>query len=256
MKFAGMVGMLALGLLGTGCATKNYVAKTIAPVETRVGAVEATNTDQTKQLSGHETQLAELDRDASRTKEKLNDTDGKATRAVQAAQAADQKATGAQTAADGAKQAADGAKTFAETGINRLGETVVAMNKFHVAKMETVLFDFNKDTLTTEAKAQLDALGKEAAGMERYMIEIQGFTDKTGNPVYNETLSEGRASAVARYLANEHQIPLHNISMLGSGYARPVADDKTREGRKMNRRVEVRIFVPESDGKVVVSGNR
>ena len=51
---------------------------------------------------------------------------------------------------------------------------------------------------------------------------------------------------MARYLANEHKIPVRSITTLGSGYALPVADDKTREGRKQNRRVEVRLFVPES----------
>ncbi len=62
-----------------------------------------------------------------------------------------------------------------------------------------------------------------------------------------------RELAVARYLANEHQIPVRTISMLGAGYARPVADDKTREGRKMNRRVEVRLWVRESQSSKTVA---
>ncbi len=78
------------------------------------------------------------------------------------------------------------------------------------------------------------------------MIEVQGFTDKTGPASFNETLSQERADAVARYLANEHKIPVRSISTLGSGYALPVADDKTRDGRKQNRRVEVRLYVPEA----------
>jgi OmpA-OmpF porin, OOP family len=73
---------------------------------------------------------------------------------------------------------------------------------------------------------------------------VQGFTDRTGSATYNETLSEARAQAVARYLTNQSQVPIRSISMLGSGYALPVADDKTRDGRKMNRRVEVRLWVP------------
>jgi OOP family OmpA-OmpF porin len=63
--------------------------------------------------------------------------------------------------------------------------------------------------------------------------------------VYNDELSARRAEAVARYLANEHKIPVRSINVLGSGYALPVADDKTRDGRKQNRRVEVRLYVPE-----------
>ena len=48
------------------------------------------------------------------------------------------------------------------------------------------------------------------------------------------------------FRSNEHKIPVRSITTLGSGYALPVADDKTREGRKQNRRVEVRLFVPEA----------
>jgi len=249
-----MVGALGLSLLGTGCvATHKYVAKTVAPVESRVSGTEAKNVDQDKQLSTHTTEIADLDKDASQTKEKLRDTDNKATQAGEAAKVADQKAGAAQQAADGAKQAADGARTFAEQGLTKMDQSLQAANKFQVAKEDSVLFDFNKDTLTDDAKAKLDAIAMQASGMERYVIELQGFTDKSGSATYNETLSEARVQAVARYLANEHKIPVRSISMLGSGYARPVADDKTREGRKMNRRVEIRLWVPESQGKTVAS---
>jgi outer membrane protein OmpA-like peptidoglycan-associated protein len=197
--------------------------------------------------------LADLDKDASQTKEHLRDTDAKAAQAGEAAKMADQKAAAAQQSADGAKQAADGARTFAEQGLNKMDQSMQAMNKFQVAKEDSVLFSFNQDKLTDDAKAKLDEIAQQASGMDRYVIELQGFTDKSGSPTYNETLSEARVQAVARYLANEHQIPVRSISMLGAGYARPVADDKTREGRKMNRRVEVRLWVPESQSKTVAS---
>ncbi len=248
-----MAGAITLSLLGTGCATKKYVAKTIAPVEQRVSGTETKNSEQDKQISTHSTEIQELDRDLSRTKEKLTDTDNKAVQAGQAAKVADQKAEGAQTAANGAQQAANGARTFAEQGLDRLGHTVESMNKYQMSKSETVLFGVNKDTLTAEAKQQLDALANQVSGMDRYVIEVQGFTDKTGSVTYNESLSERRAQAVSRYLANQYKIPVRSITMLGSGYAQPVADDKTKDGRKMNRRVEVRLWVPESSGKTVAS---
>jgi outer membrane protein OmpA-like peptidoglycan-associated protein len=250
------VGALALSLLGTGCvATHKYVAKTVAPVEQRVGGTEAKNTDQDKQLSTHTTEIADLDKDASQTKERLKDTDNKATQAGEAAKAADSKAGAAQQSADGAKTAADGAHTFAEQDLNKLDQSMQAMNKFQVAKEDSVLFEFNQDKLTADGKAKLDEIAQQAKGMERYVIELQGFTDKSGSPTYNETLSEARVQAVARYLANEHQIPVRNISMLGAGYARPVADDNTREGRKMNRRVEIKLWVPESQSGKTAAGS-
>jgi outer membrane protein OmpA-like peptidoglycan-associated protein len=264
MKTIGLItGALVLSLLGTGCvATHKYVAKTIAPVEQRVSGTESKNGDQDKQLAAHDTHLTEIDRDASQTKEKLGDTDAKAVRAGAAASVADQKAVSAQQSADiakqsadGAKQAADGAHTFAEQGLNKMGQTVEAMNKFQMLKSETILFGFNQAKLTPDATAQLDGVSKDVRGHDRYVIEVQGFTDKTGAPDYNESLSEQRAQTVARYLANQYDIPVRSITILGSGYAKPVADDKTRDGRKMNRRVEVRLWIPESEGnKTVASG--
>jgi outer membrane protein OmpA-like peptidoglycan-associated protein len=248
-----MTGALALSLVGTGCATKKYVAKTVAPVEQRVTGTETKNGEQDKQIASQGTQIQGVEGDLSKTKEKLIDTDNKATQAGEAAKAADQKAGNAQQSADAAKQAADGARSFAESGITRLDQTVQAMNKFQMAKSESILFAFNSDTLTADGKAQLDGLAAQAKGANRFEVEVQGFTDKSGNSAYNDTLSERRAQAVARYLSAQ-QIPVRNLSILGSGYAQPVGDDKTRDGRKMNRRVEVRLWVPEDQsGKTAAS---
>lgn len=245
MKLTGMMtGALALSLVGTGCATKKYVAKTVSPVEQRVTGTETKNTEQDKQIASQGTQIQEMGTDLSRTKEKLSETDNKATQAGEAAKAADQKAANAQQAADGAKQTADSARSFAESGITRLDQTVQSMNKFQMVKSESVLFAFNSDKLTADGKAQLDQIAAQAKGMNRFEVEVQGYTDKSGNSAYNDTLSEKRAQAVARYLSAQ-QIPVRNLSILGSGYAQPVGDDKTRDGRKMNRRVEVRLWAPE-----------
>lgn len=256
MKNVAMIaGAVALSLAGTGCATKKYVAKTIAPVEQRVSGTETKNTEQDKTLASHGTEIQELDRDLSRTKEKLNDTDTRANQGIEAAKAADQKAATAQQAADSASQSANNAKTFAEQGLDRLGRTVDGMNKYQMTKSATVLFKVNSDKLTDDAKQQLDELAKQATGVDRYVVELQGFTDKTGNAAYNDMLSQRRAEAVARYLTNQYKIPVRNITMLGEGYAQPVGNDKTREGRKENRRVEVKLWVPEtSAGKMQTAG--
>jgi len=232
----------ALSLLGTGCATKKYVAQTVAPIDARVTGTETKNTEQDKQLAEHGKSIEETDRSLSRTREQLKDTDAKAVAAGEAASKADQKA-------DGAWKAADGAKSLAQQGLDanaQLARTVDAMNKYQILKSETVLFGFNRANLTEDAKSQLEELAKSTEGLDRYVIEVQGFTDKTGSLTANERLSEMRAQEVARYLANQYKIPVRSISLLGSGYAQPVADDKTREGRKLNRRVEVRLFVPEA----------
>jgi outer membrane protein OmpA-like peptidoglycan-associated protein len=259
-SLAMMAGALALTLAGTGCATKKYVAKTVAPVETRVGATETKNTDQDKQLAEHgkvltdqKKELDELGTDLSRTKERVTDADSKATAAGQAAQQANQAAQQASQSAGNAQRSADGARTYAEQGINRLDQTMTAMNKWGLSNSVTILFPLGQSMLSKDAKKQLDEFAEHLMGYDRYQIEVQGFTDKSGPSTVNDALSEARAAAVARYLTNEHKIPVRSVSSLGSGYAQPVADDKTREGRKQNRRVEVRLFVPEAGAKTVAT---
>lgn len=252
-----MAGAVALSVLSASCATKKYVAKTVAPVETHVANVESKNdtknADQDKTIASQGQQLSEVNTDLSRTKERLSDTDNKATQAGQAAAQANQAAQEANQAAGRAQQSADGARTFADQGINRLERTVDAMNKYQMVKNTTVLFATGQSKLTDDGKKELDDFAQQTQGLDRFVIEVQGFTDKTGPASYNDVLSEQRAEAVARYLNNEHKIPVRSIDMLGSGYAQPVADDKTREGRKQNRRVEVRLFVPEASSAANVA---
>src|ERR1700676_3267623 len=141
MKLAGILaGAMTLSLFSTGCATKKYVAKTIAPVEQRVTGTETKNTEQDKQIATQGTEIQDLDKSLSVTKERLGDVDNKANQAGEAAKAADQKADGAQQSANSAHQAADGAKTFAEQGLDRLGRTIDAMNRYQMTKSETLLF--------------------------------------------------------------------------------------------------------------------
>ena len=244
-----MAGVMVLSLAGAGCATKKYVVKTVSPVEARVTGTEGKNTEQDKQLADHAKDIDGLTTDLSRTKERVTDADAKAVAAGQAAQRSGERADNAQRSADGAQKAADGAMTTANRGLQRsdvIEKNMVAMNKFDMVKTVTVLFPLNQSKLDKDAQADLDALAQMTDGKERFVIEVQGFTDKTGSAVANEQLSQARAASVARYLANEHKIPVRSITTLGSGYALPVADDKTREGRKQNRRVEVRLFVPET----------
>jgi outer membrane protein OmpA-like peptidoglycan-associated protein len=239
-------GALVLSLIGTGCATKKYVTQSITPVDNRVAVAETKNAEQDKQLAAQTARIEEVDRDLSRTKERVTDTDAKAAAAGDAAKRADEKAVTAQRTAGEAATAAEGAKSFAANGLNQLERTVDATNTFRLAKSETVLFKLNRWVLTDEAKQQLREFAQASTGLNRYMIEVQGFTDKTGSADYNKTLSEQRAHEVARYLNNEFKIPVRSITILGSGYAQPVGNDKTGTGRKQNRRVEVRLFVPQA----------
>jgi hypothetical protein len=70
-------------------------------------------------------------------------------------------------------------------------------------------------------------------------ILVEGFTDHTGSEEDNLVLSQNRANSVRDYLINEYHISPDRIETTGYGEAFPVADNNTREGRALNRRVEI-----------------
>ncbi|BCN94174.1 hypothetical protein THMIRHAM_19590 [Thiomicrorhabdus immobilis] len=71
-------------------------------------------------------------------------------------------------------------------------------------------------------------------------IAITGHTDSAGSEAYNQKLSQERAQEVAGYLAN-HGVVTDRMIVTGAGETNPVADNSTKEGRALNRRVEVEI---------------
>jgi len=118
------------------------------------------------------------------------------------------------------------------------------LDDYDVVKMVTVYFAVNQATLSAEAKTSLDELAAKAPGAKNYKVEVQGFTDSTGDFNKNLELSQKRADAVVQYLAVMHNIPLRRIETpMGYGATKQVADDKTKAGQAQNRRVEVRVLV-------------
>jgi OOP family OmpA-OmpF porin len=104
------------------------------------------------------------------------------------------------------------------------------------------LFDFDKSNLRPEGKAKLDDVlaRAKAAGVTVDKIDVVGHTDSIGSDAYNQALSERRASTVKNYLA-EKGVPASKIVTKGMGESQPVADNKTSDGRQLNRRVEIAV---------------
>jgi len=102
----------------------------------------------------------------------------------------------------------------------------------------------NSYIISPEDRRALDELAQKAMTTKGYVIEITGHADATGNAQRNRALSQQRADAVVRYLQENHDIPLRRmITPFGYGQLRPAADNNTPEGRRQNRRVEVKILV-------------
>ncbi|GAC1397135.1 MAG: hypothetical protein NVSMB56_12140 [Pyrinomonadaceae bacterium] len=143
----------------------------------------------------------------------------------------------------GAKAAQETADT-AIAGVNTTNERISALDDYTVQNTVTVNFKSGSSRIAPEVKTQLDDLAKQALAAKGYVIEVAGFTDSVGNKELNRRLSTQRADAVVRYLVENHNIPLRRI-ITPFGYAdtQAVADNKTRDGRAQNRRVEVKILV-------------
>ena len=101
-------------------------------------------------------------------------------------------------------------------------------------------FDFDKSVLKPEGKAKLDDLVSKIKGINLEVIIAVGHTDSIGSDAYNQKLSVRRAEAVKGYLVSKG-IEKNRVYTEGKGEKQPVADNKTKEGRAKNRRVEIEV---------------
>ena len=116
-----------------------------------------------------------------------------------------------------------------------------------VVKEETIVirdvnFQFDSAKLTAADKDKLNTIAtrlkQEAASAQ---LTVTGHTDSVGSDAYNQKLSDKRAHSVVEYLI-ESGVPRSSfVSVTGAGESQPVADNKTADGRAMNRRTEIKI---------------
>jgi len=155
----------------------------------------------------------------------------------------DELAQVANLAKGGAAAAQKTADTAVE-GVNRTNDRITSLDDYQEKTSSTVNFRVGSAVLSPEAKAELDQLAAQAKNEQGFVIEVRGFASSEGGNALNDRLSEARAQAVVKYLAQQQEIPLRRIVLpFGYGAMQPVADNSTLEGRKQNRRVEVKILV-------------
>jgi peptidoglycan-associated lipoprotein len=165
----------------------------------------------------------------------------------------DQKTKAAQTAADRAQQAAIAAHADARAAGDKAAAVGVKADDLDKASRRLVYtvvlsedqgqFKLGKADLPDDAKARLDGLvAMLKADPNGAYFEIEGHTDSLGTKAVNTRIGLERAEAVKRYLFEQHQIPLHRMNVLSYGMEKPVASNKTRDGRAQNRRVVIRVL--------------
>lgn len=146
--------------------------------------------------------------------------------------------------ARGGAKAAQETADAAVRGVTRLNGRISTLDDYEVVQDLVIQFKAGSARLLPEAKTQLDRMATAAKGWKGFFIEVVGFASADGDEAFNRRLSQRRAQGVVRYLVENHDIPLRRLLMpFGYGEAHPVADNRTQNGRQLNRRAEVKLLV-------------
>jgi len=220
---------LNLEVEGRGGSSGELVAERVRFNETdfrTARAVESRATPLEERASASEGRLSEVEQNAQKLSGQIDEL------------------AAVSNAARGGAKAAQATADAAVSGVNATNDRISALDDYTPQETAAVNFRTGSSVLTTEGKGKLDEIATKALNAKGYVLEVTGFADATGNTNFNRQLSQRRADAVIRYLVEQHQIPLRRIvTPYGFGSANPIADNKTRDGRAQNRRVEVKVLV-------------
>lgn len=189
-------------LLLSACATQDFVRETVAPVQTRVDGLDA-------RVQTHDDSLKAMDG-------RLQGSEARIAALQQ----------------DAAARAQILNNLPKPPGL--LMSTVLTDDK--------IKFSSGRAQLTDQAGQELDQLvAKLKADNQPVFVEIQGHTDATGSDAMNQQLGLKRAEAVRLHLARAG-LPLARMATISYGESAPLADNNTREGRSLNRRVQLIVM--------------
>lgn len=118
--------------------------------------------------------------------------------------------------------------------------TIVIDNEDDDITLGATTFKYNAYDFTPESQANLDVLANYMKSHKKSSITVEGHTDSIGSAEANQDISEKRANAVKEYLVSKG-IDGSRIRTKGYGKTKPIATNKTREGRAKNRRIEIRF---------------
>jgi OOP family OmpA-OmpF porin len=112
---------------------------------------------------------------------------------------------------------------------------VVTQTKIEIK--QTIFFEFNKATIKPISFPLLNEVAQAMKDNPTIKVEVQGHTDSVGNDAFNLKLSQKRAESVKAYLAKQG-VAADRMVPKGYGETVPIADNRTKDGRSQNRRVE------------------
>jgi len=125
-------------------------------------------------------------------------------------------------------------------------EVVREGDNLRLVMPSNITFATDQSYISSGFNDTLNAIAKVMNKYEKTYLSVEGHTDSTGKDSYNMNLSRERAQSVKDYLVNQ-QIMAARVSTKGYGETRPIATNKSANGRAQNRRVEIQI-VPNTQG--------
>jgi len=221
-KFVVALPIVMLAAGSTACASKKFVRTSVGEVNDKVDSMGRSLEETQERTRKNEGRIGEVDQ-----------------KAQQAQSAADQ----ANSAAGQARQEATNARNEANTKFETIDKTSKRLVYEVVLSEDSGNFKFGKTLLPDEAKSKLDQMVAQLKqDPKNVFIEIEGHTDNVGDKIVNEKIGLERATAVQRYLYEQYQIPLHKMNVISYGEEKPIAPNKTRDGRAQNRRVVIKVL--------------
>jgi len=215
-RLIGAIAISALALGGTSaCATKKMVRQRVGEVNDKVDTLSKSVEENQERTKSNEAKISDVD---------------------QRAQAASQKAY---ARGDEAYAAADKVNARADA-IEKASKRIV----YEVVLSEDKGgFKFGQAKMPEDMQGQIDQIVQQLkANPNGGYIEIEGHTDNVGPKDVNYKLGLERAEAVKRYLYENQQIPLHKMNVISYGEEKPIAPNKTKDGRAQNRRVVIKVL--------------
>ena len=111
-----------------------------------------------------------------------------------------------------------------------------------LTKSVSIYFASGKSEIDPNARKVIDGFADTLAVFQNAYVRVEGNTDNVGGRPANVALSQARADAVVSYLATRHRVERARLVAVGNGPDTPVADNRTAEGRELNRRTEFKII--------------
>jgi peptidoglycan-associated lipoprotein len=221
-KFVVALPIVMLAAGSTACASKKFVRTSVGEVNDKVDSQGRSLEETQERTRKNEARIGEVDQ-----------------KAAQAQSSADQ----ANSAAGQARQEATAARSDANTKFDAIDKTNKRLVYEVVLSEDSGNFKFGKTLLPDEAKSKLDQMVAQLKqDPKNVFIEIEGHTDNVGDKIVNEKIGFERAAAVQRYLYEQYQIPLHKMNVISYGEEKPIAPNKTKDGRAQNRRVVIKVL--------------